>query len=87
MDLRHEVPGLLGQHPRIADGRMWLQIDDLGQRAARHFRSFVPEFGRYQALRQQLLQDWRSRVRVDEFKARPLSSLCATGSSTRSTCP
>ncbi len=74
VDLRHEVPGLLGQHPRIADGRMWLQIDDLGQRAARHFRTFVPEFGRYQALRQQLLQDWRSRVRVEEFKARPLSS-------------
>ena len=74
VDLRHEVQGLLGQHPRIEDGRMWLQIDDLGRRAAHHYSRFVPGFGRYQALRQQLLQEWRERLRVEEFQARPLSS-------------
>ena len=74
VDLRTEVQGLLGQHPRLTDGRMLLQIDDLGQRAARHYRGFIPEFERYQELRQQILKASRDRIRVEEFKARPLSS-------------
>ncbi|MDR2336350.1 MAG: DNA repair ATPase [Burkholderiaceae bacterium] len=74
VDLRAEVTGLLGQHPRIDGGRMALQIDDLGMRAAHHFRIFVPEFERYQQLRQQVLKGYRERIRVEEFKARPLTS-------------
>ncbi|QIL82572.1 AAA family ATPase [Diaphorobacter sp. HDW4A] len=74
VDLRTSVHGLLGQHPRIANGRMTLQIDDLGMRAAHHFRIFVPQFERYQQLRQQVLKSYRERIRVEEFKAKPLTS-------------
>ncbi|MBF5005152.1 DNA repair ATPase [Diaphorobacter caeni] len=74
VDLRTPVTGLLGQHPRIANGQMTLQIDDLGMRAAHHFRIFVPQFERYQQLRQQVLKSYRDRIRVDEFKAKPLTS-------------
>ena len=74
VDLRSEVQGLLGQHARIGNGRMVLQIDDLGMRAVHHFRHFVPQFERYQQLRQQVLKDYRERIRVEEFKARPLTS-------------
>ena len=74
VDLRTQVHGLLGQHPRVVGGDMTLQIDDLGLRAARHFKTFMPELARYQELRQQVLKDYRSRIRVEEFKARPLTS-------------
>ncbi|QIL70919.1 AAA family ATPase [Diaphorobacter sp. HDW4B] len=74
VDLRAPVQGLLGQHPRIANGAMTLQIDDLGMRAAHHFRIFVPQFERYQQLRQQVLKGYRERIRVEEFKAKPLTS-------------
>ena len=74
VDLRTPVQGLLGQHPRIDNGGMTLQIDDLGMRAAHHFRIFVPQFERYQQLRQQVLKASRERIRVEEFKAKPLTS-------------
>ncbi len=74
VDLGVEVQGLLGQHARIVDGRMVLQLDQLGMRAARHYRRFVPQWERYQQLRQQVLQDYRNTIRLEEFKARPLSS-------------
>ncbi|MFA9284551.1 DNA repair ATPase [Comamonas sp. SY3] len=73
-DLRCEVPGLLGQHGRVEGGRMHIQLDELTTRAARHYRRYVPQWERYQALRQQLLGDYRARFRLEEFKARPLSS-------------
>ncbi|MDR2299744.1 MAG: DNA repair ATPase [Comamonas sp.] len=74
VDLQVQIPGLLGQHARIVDGQMHLQLDQLGTRAARHYRLFVPQWERYQQLRQQVLQDYRGRIRLEEFKARPLSS-------------
>ncbi|WP_313302598.1 DNA repair ATPase [Diaphorobacter sp.] len=74
VDLRVAVQGLLGQHARVDNGQMALQIDELGMRAAHHFRIFVPAFERYQHLRQQVLKGYRDRIRVDEFKARPLTS-------------
>ncbi len=74
VDLRTEVTGLLGQHARVDGGRMVIQLDELTTRAARHYRHFVPQWQRYQQLRQQVLGDYRARVRVEEFKARPLSS-------------
>lgn len=74
VDLQVQIPGLLGQHARIVGGQMHLQLDQLGTRAARHYRLFVPQWERYQQLRQQVLQDYRARIRLEEFKARPLSS-------------
>ena len=74
VNLRCEVTGLLGQHARVVEGRLGLQLDALGTRAARHYRQFVPQWERYQQLRKQILGDYRSRIRLEEFKARPLSS-------------
>ncbi len=74
VDLHCEVDGLLGQHSRVDSGHMRIQLDELTTRAARHYRRFVPQWNRYQQLRQQVLGDYRARIRLEEFKARPLSS-------------
>ena len=74
VDLSAPVQGLLGEHPRIKDGRMTLAIDDWSARLRHHRESFVPGFQRYQALRQEVVNRERHALRLEEFKPRPLSS-------------
>src|SRR5690606_17031533 len=47
-----QVDGLLGEHPRMVDGRLTVPIDDFLARFRAHREGFVPGFERYQALRQ-----------------------------------
>ncbi|MGH8079544.1 MAG: DNA repair ATPase [Lysobacter sp.] len=74
IDLSAPLQGLLGEHPRIKEGRMVLAIDDWSARLRHHRESFVPGFQRYQALRQEIVGRERHALRLDEFKPRPLSS-------------
>ncbi|WND81078.1 DNA repair ATPase [Lysobacter capsici] len=73
-DLSASVQGLLGEHPRVKDGRMTLAIDDWSARLRHHRESFVPGFQRYQTLRHEIVGRERHALRLDEFKPRPLSS-------------
>ncbi|WP_298576699.1 DNA repair ATPase [uncultured Luteimonas sp.] len=68
------VDGLLGEHPRIAGGRLALSVDDFLARFGSHRERFVPGFERYQALRQRIAARERETLRLSEFRARPLSS-------------
>ncbi|TQM05773.1 dynein-related subfamily AAA family protein [Pseudoxanthomonas sp. 3HH-4] len=68
------VEGLLGEHPRIREGRLALAVDDLPARFAAHRDHFVPAWQRYQALRSEVAQRERAAMRLSEFKARPLTS-------------
>ena len=72
--LMGQVDGLLGEHPRIREGRLALAVDDLPARFAAHRDHFVPAWQRYQALRSDVAQRERAAMRLSEFKARPLSS-------------
>lgn len=74
VDLRATVTGLLGQHSRIHDGQLDLGVDDFSRRAHWHSSQFVPGLRRYQQLRQDILVEQRSSMRLEEFKPRPLSS-------------
>jgi hypothetical protein len=74
VDLRVTVTGLLGEHPRIADGALVLGVDDVFERLRRHRDDFLPKFRRCQHLRQTLIAREREALRLSEFKARPLSS-------------
>jgi len=74
VDLSAPVQGLLGEHPRIVEGRMNLAIDDWSARLRHHRETFVPGFQRYQALRQEIVGRERHALRLDEFKPRPLTS-------------
>lgn len=73
-DLGTQVVGLLGEHPRIVEGRMPLSVDDWSARLRHHRESFVPGFQRYQTLRQQIVAREHARLRLEEFKPRPLTS-------------
>ncbi|SEK88750.1 AAA domain (dynein-related subfamily) [Pseudoxanthomonas sp. GM95] len=68
------VEGLLGEHPRIVQGRLVLAVDDFLARMAEHTGQFVVGFQRYQAVRQKIIAREREGLRLSEFKARPLSS-------------
>lgn len=72
--VRVELKGLLGQHPRITNGVMPLQLDEFIARLS-HFREvWAPGYQRYRELRHELLEDARVRLRLDEFKPRVMSS-------------
>ncbi len=68
------VSGLLGQHPRIQDGTLTVAIDEAIARYKHHATQFVPAYQRYLALRSQVIQREREAMRLEEFKARPLTS-------------
>lgn len=68
------VDGLLGEHPRISDGRLALAVDAFGQRLARHRQQFVPAFHAFQQLRQRIIARERDALCLSEFQARPLTS-------------
>ncbi|UGQ12724.1 DNA repair ATPase [Yinghuangia sp. ASG 101] len=67
-DTRETVPGLLGTHPRVRDGRLPVRIDELPSRLAEFRAHDVPAFRAYQALRAELITAERARLRVDEHR-------------------
>lgn len=74
MDLFATVSGLLSSHERIIDGKMRLFVDDFYSRLRRHNSHVIPGFRAYQELRHMILERERGRMRLTEFKPRPLSS-------------
>ena len=72
--LRIEVEGLLGQHPRVQDGKLALRLDEFLSRLEEFARVRVPGYANYRRLRQELLERERRRLRIDEFLPRVLSS-------------
>ena len=74
VDLRFQVDGLMGEHPRIVERGLALAVDDFFGRLRRHRQQFLPGLRRYQALRQEIVAREREALRLAEFKPRPLSS-------------
>ncbi|MBU3057659.1 DNA repair ATPase [Pseudomonas indica] len=74
VDLRFAVEGLLGEHPRLQEGRLMLAVDDFFARLRDHRERFLPGLQHYQALRQEVIGREREALRLAEFKPRPLSS-------------
>ena len=74
VDLRFQVDGLMGEHPRIFERGLALAVDDFFGRLRRHRQQFLPGLRRYQALRQEIVEHEREALRLAEFKPRPLSS-------------
>lgn len=73
-DLVAVVTGLRGEHPRIANGEMPLNLNDFHQRDRAHRLSIVPGFLRWHALRQELIAAEKGRLHLEQFQAKPLSS-------------
>ena len=74
VELTATVKGLLGQHDRVKDNQLNLSIDDSLARYQRHVDTFLPGYRQYQAKRTQVLNETRQSMRLEEFKAKPLTS-------------
>lgn len=74
VDLELSVDGLLGDHPNIQNRQLQFSLDDFLQRLNHHRLVVVPGYHRYLQLRQEVIASEREKLRLHEFKARPLSS-------------
>ena len=71
--LAETVEGLLGSHPRIEDGRLTVRIDELPYRAQQFREQRVPAHRAFQRRRADALTAERTRLRLDEYRPRPLA--------------
>ncbi|MBN2361879.1 MAG: DNA repair ATPase [Deltaproteobacteria bacterium] len=69
-----EVPGLLGQHPRIENRTLGLRLDEFLTRLTRFRQIRVAGFKAFREARSAVLERVRCDLRLDEFCARVLTS-------------
>ncbi|MBZ0112008.1 MAG: DNA repair ATPase [Thermoanaerobaculia bacterium] len=69
------IEGLLGQHPRLEQGRMLLRLADFHDRLDLFRRNRVPAFRKFSQRRRHYLEEERDRLRLDELKPRVMTSL------------
>lgn len=74
MELEITIGDLLGQHQRVKQGVLTINLDNFFTRMRHQSRIVIPEFQKYQAIRQEILNEQRNDLHLDEFKAKPLSS-------------
>ncbi len=74
VDLYFKVNGLLGEHPTIENQTLSLSLDDYFSRMRGQRKTFIPAFNHYLTLRQKIVLEERQRLKLGEFKAKPLSS-------------
>ncbi|PWF46088.1 DNA repair ATPase [Massilia glaciei] len=73
-ELKCSVGGLLGEHPRLGQRVLALQLNDFMRRLQHHARVIVPACQQLQQLRTTLVQEEKARLRLEQFQAKPLSS-------------
>ncbi len=69
-----DVTGLLGQHPRIQERVLPLRLDEFLDRLRQFDQHRVVGFRGFRAARQALLKRERTRLRVDEFKPKVMTT-------------
>lgn len=74
VDLEIAIEGLLGSHTRINNGTLTFALDSFLLRVEHHRYQVLPAYHRYLSLRQEIINQRRSQLRLNEFKPRPLSS-------------
>ncbi|ROS01799.1 ATPase family protein associated with various cellular activities (AAA) [Sinobacterium caligoides] len=73
-DLELTIEGLLGEHSSINKRALSFSLDAYLQRMERHRFEVVPGYQRYLEVRHEIIAKERNALRLEEFKARPLSS-------------
>ncbi|HMG55804.1 MAG TPA: DNA repair ATPase, partial [Kofleriaceae bacterium] len=68
------VTGLLGRHPRISGGALAVRLDELVARLARFRAGDAPAFRAHRALRNEIAERERRRLRLDELRPRVMSA-------------
>ncbi|HEU4776036.1 MAG TPA: AAA family ATPase, partial [Telluria sp.] len=73
-ELAARVDGLLGEHGRVQQQTLTLQLNDFLRRLQHHRDVTVPAFEQLQQLRQRLVQEKKARLQLSQFQAKPLPS-------------
>jgi len=73
VSVRAKVSGLLGTHARIRGGELLLDLPEFGQRLGDFCARLLPKFRDYARRKQALAASERARLRLDQFKAKPLA--------------
>ena len=68
------VEGILGEHPRVVNGKLEIRIDELLSRLAHFSDTTVPAYREYQKLRHAILEKERKRLRTDDLQPRVMSA-------------
>jgi len=74
VDLDVNVTGLLGQHTLVVDQSLKLSLTVFNDKLREHCEHYIPNYRRYLKVRSEVILQEKSRLRLDEFKPRPLSS-------------
>src|SRR5690606_17150546 len=74
LKLRVEGDGLLSSDARIEQGRLRFQLDEFLLRLQQHDEVSVPGYQAFLQQRQQVIEQEKKRLRLSQFKPRPLSS-------------
>ena len=73
-DLELSIEGLLGDHRLIESQKLSFAIDAFLQRLEHHQQVVVPAYQQYLKVRQNIITTERAALKLESFKARPLSS-------------
>lgn len=73
-DVQLQVQALLGEHTKIHNQALAFALDDYLTRMEAHMFEVLPAYQRYLHQRHELLATQRAELRLEEYKARPLSS-------------
>lgn len=68
------VEGLLGQHERILSSIMNIELENLIQRAEHHKNIVIPSYEKITLIKNDILTQAKQSYRMQDFKAKPLSS-------------
>ncbi|WP_338846119.1 DNA repair ATPase [Massilia sp. W12] len=74
LELRVKISNVLGEHARVQEQSLDLHLNEFVRRLQSHCQVHVPHYLQLQALRLQLLQAEKARLRLEQFQAKPLSS-------------
>ena len=74
VDLQTSIDGLMGDHALIENQSMMVALDEFTSRLHHHQNIVVPEYREFLNLRQTIVDDERDNLRLESFKAKPLSS-------------
>ncbi|MFT5085241.1 MAG: hypothetical protein ACI9Y1_003299, partial [Lentisphaeria bacterium] len=73
-DIEFSVEGMMGEHARIENRTMHFSVDEFLLRLDEHQNTYIPSYEKYLEIRQRVIAHEREGLRLEEFKARPLSS-------------
>ncbi len=72
--LELSIENLLGEHPMIEQQTLSLSLDEYWLRMQYHEQITLPEYHHYLTLRSETMKHERNQLKLESFKAKPLSS-------------